>query len=210
MTGLRQRQKADRNRRMLEAAAHLFREQGFHAARIEDIAAEAEVSAGTIYNYFGTKGDVLLSLVAMEVEEVLQAGAAVVADPPADVARALSDLISVYYDHSLVWLSKEMWRAAMALWLAEPDTPFSRRYTELDGLLSDQVSDLVAVLQRRGQVRAGVDARAAGAAVFNTLNMLFIAFVRDERMPLDALKAEVARQTAPLARLMATAAGAHA
>lgn len=203
MAGLRERQKADRNQRMLEAAAHLFREVGYGAARIEDIAAAAGVSASTFYNYFGTKGDVLLALVAMEVEEVLAAGAAVVADPPPDVAAALAALISVYFDHSLVWLSKEMWRTAVALWVAEPDTPFSRRYTELDGLLCDQVSDLVAGLQRRGQVRAGVDARAAGATVFNTLNMMFIAFVRDESMSLPRLKATVAQQNAPLARLMA-------
>ena len=41
MTGLRERQKADRTRRILEAASTLFRAQGYDAVRIEDIAAAA-------------------------------------------------------------------------------------------------------------------------------------------------------------------------
>ena len=38
MAGLREKQKADRTRRILEAASRLFREQGYGAIRIEDIA----------------------------------------------------------------------------------------------------------------------------------------------------------------------------
>ena len=41
MAGLRERQKADRERRILEAATGLFREVGYDAARIEDIAERA-------------------------------------------------------------------------------------------------------------------------------------------------------------------------
>ena len=62
MTGLRERQKADRTGRILDAASRLFRDQGYDAVRIEDIAAAAEVSAGTCYNYFSTKGDLLLAM----------------------------------------------------------------------------------------------------------------------------------------------------
>lgn len=74
MTGLRERQKADRHRRILAAAMARFRRDGFHAARIEDLAMDAEVSIGTVYNYYGTKGDLLMAAVALEVEEVLAAG----------------------------------------------------------------------------------------------------------------------------------------
>ena len=71
------------------------------------------------------KGDILLAAVGMEVEEVLAAGDAIVADPPADVIEALTRLIHQYYDHSLVYLSKEMWRTAMAFSIQQPETPFS-------------------------------------------------------------------------------------
>ncbi|MGV8949556.1 MAG: TetR/AcrR family transcriptional regulator [Cypionkella sp.] len=202
MTGLRARQKADKNRRILEAAAQLFHSVGYDAARLEDIAHLAEVSVGTFYNYFENKGDLLLATVAMEVEEVLAAGQSVVNTPPPDVALALHQLITTYFDHSLVYLSKEMWRTAMALSIQQPSTPFSRRYTELDGLLRDQVCGLIAQLQANGQARRDVDARAIGEVIFNNLNLMFTEFAKADAMPVSELIAAVTRQNAPIAQLL--------
>lgn len=203
MTGLRQRQKADRRRRILEGAAELFRNAGYTAVRIDDIAASADVSVGTFYNYYGTKGDLLLAIVSMEVEEVLANGEILLADPPADVAKALLALIGGYYDHSLIYLSKEMWRTALAISIEAPDTPFSQRYTELDQLLTDQVCASIRALQRRGLARSDVSPRAIGEILFNNLNMMFIEFVKSETMSLDALHGAMTRQILPLATLLA-------
>ena len=202
MAGLRERQKADRERRILRAAVTLFRAEGYRAVRIEDLAEAAEVSVGTVYNYHRTKGDILIAVVAMEVEEVLEAGRAIVADPPADVAEALLALIFGYYDHSLEYLSKAMWRHAMALSIETPETPNGRRYTELDRRLAAQVTEMIAALQARGSVRADIDARTMGEVVFNTLNQLFIEFVKDDAQTLDELRVAVSAQVRPLARLM--------
>lgn len=203
MTGLRERQKADRTGRILEAASTLFRAQGYDAVRIEDIAAVAEVSAGTCYNYFSTKGDLLLAIVSMEVEEVVGAGQSVVRNPPPDIAQALDQLIRLYYDHSLNYLSKEMWRKAMAFSIEAPDTPFSQRYTELDAMLSAQVCDLIAALQKRHLARPDLDARVVGQIVFNTLNQMFIEFVKADAMPLADLHRMNDAQTSSLAALIA-------
>ena len=199
MTGLRERQKADRTSRILSAATRLFRETGYGAIRIEDIAQAAEVSVGTLYNYFANKGDLLLAIVSMEVEEVVQAGKAVVANPPRDIGHALATLIGIYYDHSLHYLSKEMWRTAMAISIEAPGTPFSVRYTELDSSLARQVCDLIRRLQALGYARADVDAEAISQLLFNNLNQMFTEFVKNEAMPMDALHAATARQNAPLA-----------
>ncbi len=202
MTGLRARQKRLRHERLLEAALALFREAGYDAVRTEDIAAAADVSVGTLYNYFETKGDLLLALVTLEVEEVLEQGQAVVAAPPPDIAQALNLLIGGYYDHSNTYLTKELWRTAMALTIQASETPFSQRFTALDQSLTDQVCALVEVLQARGLTRADVDARALGQVIFNNLNQMFIEFVKLEAMPIESLKASVARQTEALASLL--------
>lgn len=202
MTGLRERQKADRTSRILQAASALFRAQGYDAVRIEDIAAAAEVSAGTCYNYFSTKGDLLLAIVSMEVEEVVEAGRAVVESPPASAEKALGGLIRLYYDHSLNYLSKEMWRKAMAFSIEAPDTPFSQRYTELDALLSAQVCDLITALQSRHLARPDLDPKIIGQITFNTLNQMFIEFVKAEAMPLADLHRASDAQTTILAALI--------
>lgn len=48
--------------RILAAATRLFTRQGFHGTSTRDIAAEAGVSLGNIYNYFGTKEEIFVSL----------------------------------------------------------------------------------------------------------------------------------------------------
>ena len=205
MTGLRARQKAERYDRILDAALQLFHSAGYDAVRTEDIAAAAEVSVGTLYNYFENKGDLLLALVTIEVEEVLDQGDAVVADPPGDIATALNMLIGGYYDHSSTYLTKGLWRTAMARTIEAAETPFSQHFTALDGKLADQVCDLVRALQQRGQIHAGLDAAPLGQMIFNNLNQMFIEFVKDDGMTLATLKADLARQNRLLASLLTPA-----
>ena len=205
MSGLRAQKKADKNRRILEAATTLFRKVGYDSARIEDIADMAGVSVGTFYNYYKNKGDMLMATVSMEVEEVLAAGHEIIERDLDNVGHALSELIGKYYDHSLTYLSKEMWRTAMSLSIAQPETPFSKRYTALDHRLSKQVCDLFRALQSRGIVRKDVDCEATGELVFNNVNMMFIEFVKDEDVDVAGLKEEVERKSQPIVRMMSAA-----
>jgi AcrR family transcriptional regulator len=194
MTGLRERQKAGRRRDILAAAAKLFRRDGFADTSIEAIAAEAEVAAGTVYNYFESKGDLLISLVALDGEEVRAAGKRIIANPPKDAMQAIHKLLIFYIDHSLIHLSKELWRNAMANALSQPTSKFGIAYAELDRKLADQVGALVAALQERGQIDAKVDAKTAGDVLFEVVNSLFQVFVAREEMPVALLKKALARQ----------------
>jgi len=200
MSGLRAKHKADRHHRILKAAADLFREAGYEGAKIEAIAAQAEVSVGTIYNYYRNKGDLLVAIVSMEVNEVLNAGRGIVDKPPRDVGRAVDALIGVYIEHSLVYLSKEMWRQAMAISTQQPESPFGLTYSALDKALTDQTCELIARLLGLGLVREEIDVRAAGEIIFNNMNMMFIEFVKRDDMPVAELRGTIRRQNKLLLR----------
>jgi TetR/AcrR family transcriptional repressor of uid operon len=60
--GSRARQRADTRERIFEAAVREFRDVGFSAAQIDQIAKKAGVARGTFYFHFSTKDDVLLEL----------------------------------------------------------------------------------------------------------------------------------------------------
>src|SRR6476469_230943 len=53
---------------ILDAAERAFSEQSFRATRIEDIAEDADVSVGSIYQHFGNKDGLYLALVERAVE----------------------------------------------------------------------------------------------------------------------------------------------
>ena len=54
----------------------------------------------------------------------------------------------------------------MALSIEAPGTPFSQRYTELDAMLSAQVSDLIATLRPAGLTRRPRYPAVLGQIVF--------------------------------------------
>jgi len=203
MTGLRAKHKADRNSRILKAASRLFREAGYDGARIEAIAAEAQVSIGTIYNYYQNKGDILVAIVSMEVNEVLQAGERIIRKPPRNVAKTIDALIATYIEHSLVYLSKEMWRQAMAISTQQPVSPFGKTYAALDRALTDQTCGLIVKLRELRLVREDVDARGCGEMIFNNMNMMFIEFVKREGMTIQELRAAICRQNRTLMQAIA-------
>lgn len=58
----------EREDQILDAAAALFGRKGFHRTTTKDIALEAEVSEGTLYNYFKSKDDMLIGIITRVTE----------------------------------------------------------------------------------------------------------------------------------------------
>jgi AcrR family transcriptional regulator len=194
MSGLREKQKAHRHDRIIEAASRLFRELGYEDVKMEAIAAVAEVATGTIYNYYRNKGDLLVAIVSLEVEEVLRAGEAVIADPPRSAEDAVDALVGGYVEHSLHYLSKEMWRQAMAISTTQPISPFGETYAALDLALARQTCELLEKLQALGLLGREADPDSLGEVIFNNTNMNFIVFVKTEAMELVDLRQILRRQ----------------
>jgi AcrR family transcriptional regulator len=60
-----QRRRASRRAQILDGAARVFARKGFHGATTKEIAHAADVSEGTIYNYFDSKEDLLLHMMPL-------------------------------------------------------------------------------------------------------------------------------------------------
>src|SRR5439155_22723039 len=59
--GLRERKKAHTRRAIAEAAQKLFAERGFENVTVAEVARKADVSEGTVFNYFPTKEELFYS-----------------------------------------------------------------------------------------------------------------------------------------------------
>lgn len=57
-----------RRSQILDAAATVFAEKGFHRTTTKDIASKAGIAEGTIYNYFGSKDALLIGMMSRLAE----------------------------------------------------------------------------------------------------------------------------------------------
>ncbi len=82
---------SDLRRAILDAAVRVFADKGYGAATIKDIAAEAKVATGTLYNYADNKRDLFIqamrqSLLSEPVMNFISGGA-----PPDSIQQAVAD-----------------------------------------------------------------------------------------------------------------------
>lgn len=93
-SGLRARKRADTHARIHQAALTLFGRQGFEATTLDDIATAAGVSRRSLFHYFGSKEDIVLSTKAGLGELIEAAVARRPTDEPllAMAEHALTDM----------------------------------------------------------------------------------------------------------------------
>ena len=80
----------DKRRQILDGALDVFKARGFDAASMNDIAAAANVSKGTLYVYFEDKEHLFVALIERE-REAQKRGAFEALDEDPDLAHALSN-----------------------------------------------------------------------------------------------------------------------
>jgi AcrR family transcriptional regulator len=86
---------AARRHQILDAARRCFERAGFHRTSMQDILAEAGLSAGAVYRYFPSKTEIVRAIADETISGVLdRAGAAVRADPPPPLTDLVGALIT--------------------------------------------------------------------------------------------------------------------
>ncbi|MGH6883416.1 TetR/AcrR family transcriptional regulator [Hypericibacter sp.] len=154
---------------MLRSAAAIFGERGFEEARLEDIAEHAEVSVGTIYNYFSSKFDLLVAMYREDRELVLKQSETIVANPPSDPVVAISKLIQCDLESGIDYAGPAVWREI----LAPAFTPerYRKTFAEIYDRYTGRMLELLELLKERGQLDPGTDCRVA-ARIFLGLDHL--------------------------------------
>ncbi|HEU4438685.1 MAG TPA: TetR/AcrR family transcriptional regulator, partial [Methylomirabilota bacterium] len=77
----------DKPQQIIEAAVRVFARKGYFNSRVSDVAREAGIAAGTIYLYFKTKEDILITLFREKMATFVAAMRRSIADEPDAVAK---------------------------------------------------------------------------------------------------------------------------
>ncbi len=182
MTGLREKKKRERQKRIFAAAIELTNEQGFGAARMAEIAARADLAVGTLYNYYPSKNDLFVAILERKWEEIMRqhrrriVRITVEGTDPGDILRRI--LIPLVEE--LFILPKQSWYELLMAMFS------SRQYIERGYQMDmEAVADLSAVirkLQKRGLLREDIEVGQAAFSIYSVLTFQFLAYLFYPRM----------------------------
>ncbi|MET1026802.1 MAG: TetR/AcrR family transcriptional regulator [Dongiaceae bacterium] len=172
MSGLRDLQKKKRREAILAASAGLFGKQGYAATSMEEIAAAAELSVGTLYNYFNSKGDITLALYRADLEMVRKASETVIIEPPADPVKAILRLIEADLNTTPHYLDGNAWQELLVAAFTSPSSSMAVEWEGGDLMRVDLFTRLLAALQTRGHIDKQADIRSA-AEMLGALSLTY-------------------------------------
>jgi AcrR family transcriptional regulator len=191
---LRERKKQQVRNRIIAAAKDIFIERGYLNAKISEIAAEADLGVGTIYNYYRSKGELLIAVFAAEMAET--APPAVLAHRrPASVADEIAQLFEAAAKPLHIY-PKSFLREIFAVVAGNIEESQSIRSSlvQLDQSFMVQVESLLAAGKKEGRLRSDLNLEQAVPAIYSIVAVPFIAYCYTEATTPDRLLGQVRLQ----------------
>jgi TetR/AcrR family transcriptional regulator, fatty acid metabolism regulator protein len=180
--------RGDKRDLILRAAVRVFAERGFFNAQVADVARVAGVAAGTVYLYFRSKDELLVSIFDRVMAEALEEGRAVldgVTDPVEQLRRlARLHLARVTRDRNLTVVFQVELRQS---------TKFMERFstTKLREYLG-RIRAAIAAGQASGAIRAEINPTLAAKMLFGALDEMATNWMLSKRRPsLDGVADEI-------------------
>jgi len=162
---------------ILRAAIDTFAERGYFNAQVADVARAAGVAAGTVYLYFKSKDDLLISIFERSMRDGLSRGRESVADlddPPERLRRlARGHLARLGNDRNLAVVFQVELRQS---------TKFMERFSST--LLRDYlglIREAIADGQRQGLFRADIKPTSAAKMLFGALDEMATNWILSKR-----------------------------
>lgn len=162
---------------ILRAATDVFAERGFFNAQVADVARAAGVAAGTVYLYFKSKDDLLVSIFERSMREGLTKGRAAVSnlqDPRERLVRlARAHLARLGNDRNLAIVFQVELRQSTKF-MERLSATLLRDYL---GLIREAIADG----QREGLIRTDVKATAMAKMLFGALDEMATNWILSRR-----------------------------
>ena len=159
---------------------------------MQAIAAHADVGIGTLYNYFSSKGALLLGLCNQAADDVLESGQQVVAHPGTDGAAAVLRLLTVYAG-IVQRLERALLQDVLAVAHAQ-GAQSQASFAALDMRLAGQLGTLLVALQTSQQIRMGVDLEAATLLLYGIFGSGLMLYAAVPDMSFETLMKTVRTQ----------------
>jgi len=187
MSGLREKQRERREHNILDVATRLIEAKGWENTSMEEVAAQAEVGVATVYNYFGSKIDLVHAIFARYADEQIKAGRKVINNRPADVVTGLTALFSAYVDGMAHRFGRRLMQEFFTISLSRQFS-FGKDIMPVKMRFFEQMGELVGLYRQEGQICQDISGEEAAMLCYSALFIPLSLFVVLPDMELDDAK----------------------
>jgi TetR/AcrR family fatty acid metabolism transcriptional regulator len=162
----KRRRASDKRDRILKAAVKVFAKNGFHATRVSEVAKAAGVADGTIYLYFKSKEELLVSLFEDRVEKLL-----VFMKEELPKQRTAQGRLRALVEMQLGLLEGERELAEVVTVILRQSTRLMKEFAAPRFLAYlEAIAKIIADGQEAGEFRTDVSPSIAARAIFGALD----------------------------------------
>lgn len=183
--GLRGRKKAKRRQAILQVAGALFEQNGYDPTTMAEIAEAAHISPPTVFNYFGSKENILSALLFEGTERERIQHLAQPRRSGRPFAGILGDLMCEISVNTMRIAGKRVWRYAESVNIRRVDSDFHRQFTasdlELLRLIRAYLADYEIVLRNK----ADPDLDFLAHVIFDRWTDRYMDFIKTDDLPLS-------------------------
>lgn len=200
--GWRDRKKARRRRQILDHAGRLFDETGFDATTMAQIASAAQVSTPTVFNYFGSKENMLSALLFEGATRARHLASGKPRRTGTPFAELLADLLCDITASTMNIAGKRVWRYAESAHIRHTGSEFHHAFAASDRALLRLINDFVAAYACALRSGAPADPRFLGQLFYDCWSARYFDFIKDNTMPLETHTARLRADTRLLVDLL--------
>ena len=196
MTGLRERKRLQRRELILSCGDRLFGERGFDVTTMDAIAACADISPATLYNFFPTKLDILTEIFGRRIQDRLARTESVGAAPADDPVSAAHDLVTTLFE-SFADFDRGLLRRVTLNALNEgPNRDAGARYVLAESEMFEALVALLRRFQDAGGLETSRPVEDLAAAIFACSSGEYYVWLGDDDARLEVALANIRRHIA--------------
>src|SRR5262252_647583 len=167
----------DKPQQIIEAAVRVFARKGYYNSRVSDAAREAGIAAGTIYLYFKTKDDILVSLFREKMAHFVDVVRKAIADE-ADAASKVRRLVRLHFslleeDSDLAEVLQVELRQGQKFFRGASSQEIGAYFALIAAVLAEGVS--------AGRFRSGLPVKLATKMLFGAMDQMATSWVLGKR-----------------------------
>ena len=168
--------KSDKRTLILDAAMKTFVKRGYSDTRVSEIAAEAKVAEGTLYNYFPSKEEILLALFDEKwggiIDEIKKKISRL--NDPNDKLKAIFSMVVTMF-------KKDRHLAEIFLIDIKQSSIFLNNYT-INRVVEfiDLIEEILEEGKKKGIYRKNLDTRVAKMVIFGAAQGILLSWVLNE------------------------------